>query len=449
MKTDILIIGGGPAGIITATTAKNCYPDKDITVVRKESMVVIPCGIPYIFGTLNSVEKDGIPDEVLTKNGINLKVDEVVSIDLSTKTARLKSGEDLKFEKLVLATGSKPSVPPIKGKDLDGVFPIYKDPVHLREMLEWVRKSRKIVIIGGGFIGVEFADDLAKVGKEVTIVEILPHVLGVSFDEEFSLMAEEELRKLGVILKTGRRVTEIVGESGVEAVKLDNGEKIDADMVILATGAKPNTDLAESMGLQVSKFGIEVDEYMRTSHPDVFAVGDCAAKTDFFTRKKKPVMLASVATAEARIAGANLYKIVAFRKMRGTLGIFATKVGDLTLGVAGLTERTAREEGFDYVVGRSKVIDKHPGSLPGAKEIHTKLIFTRRGGFFLGGQLAGGITVGEIVNLVGFAIESGFTAAEYVDLQIGTHPFLTPPPTTPATLKAVQDALKKIYSLSR
>ncbi len=445
MKTDVLIIGGGPSGIITALTARRCYPDKEVTLVRREKYVVIPCGIPYIFGTLGSVEKDRIPDEGLRKEGVNIVIDEVTDVDLERKVAHLKGGEVIEFRKLVLATGSKPAYPPIPGAHLNNVFPVIKDPEHLHYMKEAIDRARNVVIVGGGFIGVEFADDLVKVGKNVTIVEMLPHILSLSFDEEFSVMAEEELRNLGVNVRTGIKVAEIVGSESVEKVRLENGEEVEADVVILATGAKPNTDLAEKMGLQVSKYGIEVDEYMRTSHPDVFAVGDCAAKTDFFTRKKKYAMLASVATAEARIAGWNLLGIRALRKMRGTLGIFATKVGDLYLGVAGLTEAVARKEGFDYVVGESTVPDKHPGSLPDTHKIRTKLLFTRMGGFFLGAQIAGGPTVGELINLVGLAIESGYSAAEYVNVQIGTHPFLTPPPTTPATLTAAQDALRKIY----
>ena len=445
LDTDVLIIGGGPSGIITALTVRHCYPDKEVTLVRKEKFVVIPCAIPYIFGTLRDVEKDRISDDVLREASINLVIDEVKEVDLKSKAARLVGGEEVSFDKLVLAVGSKPAIPPIEGVNLRNVFPVVKDPEHLVRMKEALDKAEKVVIVGGGFIGVEFADDLSRVGKKVTIVEMLPHVLSLSFDTEFSLMAEEELRRLGVELRTGVKVRRLLGEDIVEKVELESGEVIDADVVILATGAKPNTDLAERMGLEVSRYGIEVDEYMRTSHPDVFAVGDCAAKTDFFTRKKKFAMLASVATAEARIAGWNLYGIKALRKMRGTLGIFATKVGDLYLGVAGLTESVARAEGFDYVAGRSTVPDKHPGTMPGTHKIRTKLLFTRVGGFFLGGQIAGGPTVGELINLVSFAIESGYSAAEYVNLQIGTHPYLTPPPTSPATLTAAQDALTKIY----
>ena len=440
MKTDVLIIGGGPAGIVTAVTAKQNYPEKKIVVVRKEQRVAVPCGIPYIFGTLRDVEKNLIPDSVLTSKGIEILVDEIVDVDTEKKIAKSKEHGNIEFEKLIFATGSKPIKPPIKGIDGNNVFFVKKDPQYLQELLKRVDESEGIVIIGGGFIGVEFADELRKLGKKVSIVEMLPHVLSASFDDEFCALAEEELRRTGVEVYTNSKVVEIKENR----VILSSGKEIPGDIVIVSVGARPNTDLAEKIGLKVSKNGIVVDEYMRTSHPDIFAVGDCAEKRDFFTREVKPVMLASVATAEARIAGANLYKIKAFKQFKGTLGIFATKVGNLALGAAGLIERQAKKEGFDYVVGRSEVADKHPGTLPGTSKVRVKLLFTKQGGFFLGAQIAGGDTVGEMINLVGFAIESGYTASRYMNLQIGTHPLLTPAPTAPATIKAVEDALKKM-----
>ena len=445
-KVDVLVLGGGAAGIVAAMTAKTSYPDKQVMLVRREDRVLVPCGIPYIFGTLGSVDKNLIPDDGLRKAGVEVLIDEVVDVDLGSKKAVTKSGEEIFFDKLILATGSLPVRPPIKGLGKEGVFYIRKDAPYLERLFERVRESDRVIIIGGGFIGVELADEIRKLGKEVTIVEMREHVLQASFDDEFCEMAENELRRHGVEIHTGTVVKEVLGDGRVRGVLLSGNQKLDADLVIVSAGMRPNTELAERMGLRVSRYGVEVDEYMRTSHPDVFAVGDCAEKRDFFTRKPKPVMLASVATAEARIAGANLYKIKAFRQFRGTLGIFATKIGELSLGAAGLIERTAREEGFEYVVGRSDVPDKHPASLPGTGRIRAKLIFTKQGGFFLGGQVAGGDGIGVLTNLIGFAIESGYTASQYLSLQIGTHPLLTPPPTMPATLKAAEDALRKIYS---
>ncbi len=444
-EVDALIVGGGPAAIITAVTARQNYKDAKIAVVRPEKYVIIPCGIPYIFGTLHSVEKDKIPDEVLIKKGIDLIKDYVDDVDLEGHVATLRSGEKIKYKKLVLATGSKPSVPPIPGVDKKNIFPVTKNPDNLEAMLEVSKKAKDIVVIGGGFIGVEFADELVKNGSNVSIVELLPHLLQLSFDDEFCEMAEERLKDAGVKIFTGRKVVEIQGDDSVSAVKLDDGTVLKADMVVLATGAKPNVDLAKKIGLKIGVSGaIEVDEYLKTSHPDVFAVGDCAEKRCFFTRDPRPVMLASIATAEARVAGANLFELKVVRQIKGTVGIFATYVNGLALGAAGMIERRAKEINLDYVIGTSQTVDKHPGCLPNASKVFTKVITSKQGQYILGAQIAGGTTAGEIINLLGFAIQNNMTACELANLQIGTHPLLTPAPTVPASLSAALNAIQNI-----
>ena len=443
-KIDVLVIGGGPAGIVAATTAKRTYPNKSVCLIRKTKTAVIPCGIPYIYGTLRDVKKNLIPDAMLTNAGIELVTDEVVSLDLKSKIAKTKSGEEYQFEKLILATGSRPVIPKIEGLDKEGVFFVYKEAEYLEKLLKAVNEAQRIVIVGGGFIGVEFADEIAKLGKEVTIIEMLPHCLMLAFDEEFCVLAEEKLKSLGVKVLTNSTVKAIKGERKAEGVILTDGREIPADLVLIAIGARPNADLAREAGLKIGEYGgIVVDFYMRTSHPDVFAVGDCAEKYSFFTGKPAPTMLASIASAEARIAGANLYELHLVREIVGTIGIFSTAIRDLVLGVAGLTESAAKREGFEIVIGRFETVDKHPGALPGASKLIVKLMFSRQG-VLLGGEVAGGITVGEIVNIIGTAIENRMTAAQLATMQIGTHPLLTAAPTVYPITMAAFDALKKL-----
>lgn len=181
---------------------------------------------------------------------------------------------------------------------------------------------------------------------------------------------------------------------------------------------------------------------MRTVDPDIFAIGDCAGKRDFFTRKDAPIMLASVATAEARIAGANLYQLKVLREIKGTIGVFSTYVGGLVLGSAGLTENKAKQEGFDVISGKAEVVDKHPSAMPGVHNMLVKLVFSKESQALLGGQVAGGMSCGELINAIGIAVQKRFTITELETLQIATHPCLTSSPITYPLVLASQNAAK-------
>jgi NADH oxidase (H2O2-forming) len=447
-KTDVLIIGGSAAGIVVAVTGKNCYPKKSFMVIRKEKKVLVPCGIPYIFGSLDSSEKDVIPDTVLTNIGVELKTDEVISVDPKKKTCETKDGTLAGYEKLVFATGSKVKVPNwLKGAEKENVFTVPKNKEYLDKMLAKIKTCKKIVIIGGGFIGVELSDEINKLGKEVTLVEILPHILLSAFDEEISCKAEEMLKSRGVIIKNNVGVKEIIGGEIATGVLLGNGEKIVADAVVLSMGYIANTDLAKRAGVTINDKGfIKVDEYMRTDNYDILAVGDCAEKRDFITRKLNTVMLASTACAEARIAGMNLFKLSAVKTFSGTIAIFSTAIGDIGFGVAGITEKIARDENFDIVTGSFEGVDKHPGSLPDVHKQFVKLIVARESGLILGGGVAGGPSAGELTNIIGFAIQNKMTANSLLTAQIGTHPLITAPPTAYPLIKAAESAVKNMNS---
>ena len=183
-KTDVLIIGGSASGIVTALTGKSNYPDKEFMIVRREKKVVVPCGIPYIFGSLESCEKNLIPDAALEQAGVRIRIGEVASLDQKNKSCKTTDNTEIRFDKLVFATGSNAKVPKwLKGADKENVFTIPKDKDYLDNVLNKLKNCKKIVTIGGGFIGVEVSDELNKRDKEVTIVEILPHVLSLAFDK--------------------------------------------------------------------------------------------------------------------------------------------------------------------------------------------------------------------------------------------------------------------------
>lgn len=451
-KTDVLVIGSSAAGLVAATTGKRVYSDKNFLVVTKAPQTLIPCGIPYIFGTVGSTDKDILPAEMMfEKTGVETIHDEIIKIDRDQKMVSLKNGEEISYDKLVIGTGSTPLKPNwLKGVNLEGVFAVPKDKEYLDLMQKKLSSAKKIVTIGAGFIGVEISDELVKAGKEVILIERLPNILGLAFDKDVSIKAEEILKNRGVKVETGISVKEIIGDDKVEAVLLEDGRTIKADAVILSLGYKPNSILAQQSGLAVNDNGfILVDEYMRTADSDVFAVGDCAEKRDFVTRKPSQVMLASTACAEARIAGMNLIKLSAIKTFSGTISMFSTALGDHGFGVAGLTERVAAAENFDYVTGVFDGIDRHPGALPDTHKQYVKLVVGRESGVILGGEVAGGLSVGELINTIGFIIQNRMTINGILTSQVGTHPLMTASPAGYPLIKAAENAYSNIIEAAK
>jgi pyruvate/2-oxoglutarate dehydrogenase complex dihydrolipoamide dehydrogenase (E3) component len=445
-KVDILVVGAGPAGMVSGVTARRYYPDKNILVIKNVANGCIPCGIPYMFSSLKNPQDNILGIDALTKNRIEVVVDEASKIKRDKKSVETKKGDEYGYEKLILATGSSPIIPKIPGIDKKGVYPAYKDMDYLKACVEEIKKEKSVLIIGGGFIGIEFADEISNLpGISVHLVEVLPGLLANSFDRDFSLLVEEKLKNKGVNILLNTKVVEILGNGKVEGVRFENGENLEIGSIILGIGAAPNTRLAIDAGLDLGRGkGLWVDEYMRTADSDIFAVGDCAGKRDFFTRRDAAVMLASTATAEARVAGANLYQLKVVRENKGTIAIYSTYVDGLVLGSAGLTETSAKKEGFEIIIGNTEGVDKHPKSLPGANKIKVRLIFARQSGILMGGQVLGGMSAGEMINIIGMAIQKRVSMTELETLQMATHPYLTSAPTMYPIVLAAQDALGKV-----
>jgi NADH oxidase (H2O2-forming) len=440
----LAIIGGSAAGPVAAITARRQNKDASIMVIRKEAKVMIPCAIPYIFGTLGSIDKNVIPDGLLSRENIGIMVDQVESIDKAGRTLKTAKGEIVGYEKLILATGSSPVIPRIPGIDLGNVFPIWKDADYLDKARQTLVGAKDVVIVGGGFIGVEMADECKKLTNgNVTIVEMLPHCLMLALDAEFCSLAEQKVTDRGVKVLGGNQVKAILGNGKVEEVELNNGEKLKADVVIVGIGSVANTELATGAGLKLGEQkGVWVDEYMRTSDENIFACGDCVEKISFFTGKSTGLKLASIATFEARIAGANAFGQK--RKNQGVIGVFATGLGDLGLSAAGLTENAAKAAGIDVVTGEAAAVDRHPGGMPGAQQMRIKLIFDRKTGKILGGETSGGTTTAEMGNIIAMAIQNEMTAEQLVLFQMGTHPAFTCSPIAYQLVNAAEMAALKL-----
>lgn len=448
MNADTIIVGGGPAGVITALTAKSVYPKKSVCLIKDIGDSVIPCAIPYMMHTMDDPRQNVMGNAPLEKAGIEVIVGTVTGIDTAWRSILLESGERLTYERLVLATGTESVLPPITGIDKEGVYTIRKSMSAMTALRDEFRAAKKIVIIGGGFIGVEFADELSAIaGLEIHLIEVLPTLLQTALDDEFCNQAAKILKASGVKIHTGCRVESINGNHRVGSITLEDKTRIHTDAVLVAAGARPASQLAQDGGLQVLSNGsIWVDDYMRTGVEGVFAVGDCALKRDFFTRKAAPVWLASTATAEARNAGTNLYGIRVLHQIQGTISAFSTRIGGMTFASSGMTCRQCEKEGFRYVAATAEAPDRHPGTLPGATPLRVKLVFADRSGIILGGQVSGGDSAGELINVIALAIQKKVSVRELDMMQIATHPLLTPAPTVHPLVNAAHQALAKMRS---
>ncbi|MBN2426422.1 MAG: FAD-dependent oxidoreductase [Calditrichaceae bacterium] len=452
-KYDVVIIGAGPAGIVTGITAKKQFPDKSMLIIKEDEKSLVPCGIPYVFHELESVSKNVMGPKGFIDLGGEVVTDPVVKVDVKEKQVKTKSGEVITFDKLVFATGSRVVIPDfIPGYDLKNVFYIRKNYDYIEKMVDEIKDKKNIVVVGGGFIGAEVAEQLAKnPGKKVSIVESETYCFSKTVSQDLSKLATEQLKNANVNVYTSTLVEKVIGKDGlVTAVQLNNKSKIEADAVIFSVGYMPNAELAKNAGLQLNKMGaIHVDNYGRATEKDIFAVGDCSQTLGFLTGRSDNIMLASTAAAEARILGYNIYGVTIKNSFTGTLGIFSTEINGLSMASVGLNEKNAVPANIKFVTAQFTACDRHPEGIKDSSKLTVKLYVSPSDGSILGAEVWGGKCAGEIINTIGLAIQKELTVYELISLQIGTHPLLTSAPTMPVFIKAAEAALYKIQSLSK
>jgi len=452
--SDVVVIGGGPAGSICSVVAKMNNPDKEVTNIREFEHQMVPCAIPYVFSdVLGSTEKNLISCAMADEIGMKTKVGKVTKVDIDQKRLYLNDTE-ITFDKLVFATGSVPFVHP--GLEhclkLQGVFTVPKNVAYIDKVRSYLEDKQKVVVVGTGFIGVEMAMELCESGKDVSIVSGAKHILKGSFDEDIASEAQKIMTNTGVKFVGEDRVAEVYDKNGdgvVNGVRLKSGRELDAEVVILATGYKPNMELYENLDLQRSHYGgLWVDEYMRTSNPDIFAVGDCAMKREFITKKHSKTMLASTASAEGRVAGTSLYGISNLKSFSGTIAVFSTMVANTAFSSAGVTEMAARAGNADVVTATFTGSNRHPATMPDAQEQTVKLVAMRNSGQIVGGQIIGGKETGEMINMIGMMIENGMTIYQAMTMQVSTQPQLTAaPPAYPVVMAANMIAAKIAHGM--
>nr|MBC8360099.1 FAD-dependent oxidoreductase [Candidatus Desulfatibia profunda] len=310
-------------------------------------------------------------------------------VDTDNKMVELSNGTSVGYDKIILGLGASPVVPPIEGVNFDGVFTLRSasDAEQIKRFLE-AQQAKNLVFIGAGFINLELPSLLSEVKPDfynVTIVELLEHPLPLMLDADMAANIQEYLVEKGFNLKMQSKVTKILGENGkVTGVELESGEKIDAQMVMLSVGTRPNLALAKDMNLEMGMFGVKVNQYLETSNPDVLAGGDCVEKIHFITKKPVLSQLRGPSVIQGRLAAKRLagYAI----EFPGILNNSAVRLYEKYIAATGLTDKQAQKEGFETVSVIVNSRSKH-GMIPGVKPWILKLVFDKKSQRLLGGQI--------------------------------------------------------------
>ncbi len=432
----IVVIGGGACGLKAACRARRRDPEAEITVLDAGKYPSLGrCGLPYYVGgivnELNDLRKTlagVLRDESYFKKIKDIDVlteTRAVEIDREKKTVKIvRNGkeDELPYDYLVLATGAKPIRLNLPNADAEGVCTLF-DPDDAEKILDmWDEGAlERAVIIGGGLISMEAAEALSNLDVEVTIVEILDHVLPALLDREMAMLVQSYLADKGVGVLTGCKVTEIIAKDGkATGVKLDGTKEIPADLVLMSVGVRPNVDLAKACGLELGETGaIKVNEYMQTSDESIYAGGDCVEVINLITGKPAYIPLGSTANKHGRVIGDN---VTGGRSVfRGVVGTTIFKLFDLNVARTGLTEKQARELGYDVITALCPGPDR-AHFMPGQKPIRIKLIADAKTGRLLGAQMVGLGVVDKRIDIIATAIQMGATVDDLANLDLAYAP---------------------------
>lgn len=425
----VLVIGGVAAGTKTAAKLKRENRDLDVTLITKgENISYAGCGLPYYVGGVIENKSDLIVNtpksfsdltQVEVKTGV-----EALSIDRDKKIVNainLNNNEEVKFnyDKLVIATGADPVKPPIEGIDLEGVYYMRtpNDAIAVREVVE-NDNIKRAVVVGGGFIGLEVAENLHEMGVKTTLVEAMDHIMP-GFDDEVCSYVEDELMENGIMVLTGERLISIEGDNKVKKVRTDK-RAMKADMIVMAVGIRANTKIASDCGLALeTNKTIKVNEYMQTNDEDIYAVGDCVTVKNILSGKPTWSPMGSSANKEGRCVA----KTISGEKtpFNGVLGTGIVKLLNLNAARTGLTEKDAKDSGYE-VESVIVPIDDKAHYYPDSKMIIIKLIADKNSKRVLGAQIFGEGNVDKQIDIVATAITFNATISDLQNLDLAYAP---------------------------
>jgi NADPH-dependent 2,4-dienoyl-CoA reductase/sulfur reductase-like enzyme len=452
MGERLVVIGGVAAGMSAASRARRLNPKIEIMVFEKSGFVSYgSCGLPYfVSDVIKAPENLVVYDAKFFKEKRNIDVylhHEVLKIFPAKRSVLVKDLEkdkefEVGYDKLVIATGARAVKPNIKGIDLNGIFTIrfLEDGIAIKNFIR-ENSPKKALIIGAGYIGMEMAEALVSLGIDVTIVEVMPNILG-SMDDEINEVVEAELQKNGVKLLKSTSVVEFVGDGFVRKAILNNDSSLDVDLVIVGAGIKPNSEIARDAGIEIGRSGaIAVNQRMETNIPGVFAAGDCAEAFHLVLGRPVYIPLGTTANKQGKVAGENAVGGNAIFK--GIVGTAVFKVFELEVARTGISEKQAKEEGIDYV---STVIEHSSRAhyYPGGSKIRVKLIAERKTGRLLGAEMVGRDGVAKRIDVFATALHARMSIGEIAGLDLSYAPPFAP--VWDPILIAANDIEKKLKS---
>lgn len=446
----IVIIGGVAAGTKAAAKSRRLKPDAQIDIYTDDTHVSYSaCGLPFfiegnfndeemlIARTVEEFEADNIHIHLLNKvTKILPDKKQILVLDMQSNQKF-----SIDYDKLVIATGARPFIPPIKNINLKNVFTLrtMEDGIAIKER---VLQSKKAVIVGGGYIGVELLEAFVKQGLDVTMIEFAPRIMGVFDDDISDIIKNHILQRNGdkVQIINSDSVVELLGENIVSGVKTKNGLEVDADLVIIAAGVKPNVELAVDAGIELGVTGaIRVNNTMQTSIPDIYAAGDCIEKIHLVSKTPVWVPLGSTANKEGRCAAINLCG--GEDKFEGILGSAVTRYFGFTMSITGLTEKQAVKLGFEPVSVTITKFDK-VGYMPEAKNITIKLIADKKSRRLLGAQGIGCGDADKRINTLATALINPMTVDDFFSSDLTYAPPYSP--SIDPLLTAAENLIKKL-----
>ncbi len=427
----IVIIGGGACGPKAAARARRLDPNAIITIVQDEAFVsYAACGLPYFVSGMVRARTELIVRNAAAFKKINnvdvlleTRVDRIDRASHEIYTTNLKDGAAgvLKYDKLVISTGANPVMPPVEGINLKGIYSLKRVP-DAEAVIAMAKASamKKAVIVGAGLIGMEMAEALVARGMEVTVVEALDRVLATILDEEISDVTAKHVAGKGVNLKLGQKIVSFSGTDGHVSSATTDRETLQCDLVVVAIGVRPDTKLAKEAGLSIGTFGdIEVNEYMQTSDPDIYAGGDCVANVNIVTGQKNFVPMGSTANKHGHVIANHIYGVK--ERFPGIVGTACVKVFDFNVGRVGIGEKQAKGLGFNVTTALVSDTDK-PEYYVGNQEITIKLIVDNQTRRILGGQGVGRGDVIKRIDVLATAITMGMTVDMLANLDLAYAP---------------------------